>query len=108
MNITGNNTYTGTTTVSHGTLSLGNGGTSGSIAGDITNNASLRFNRSDNVTYADVISGTGTVTKQGAGTLTLYRREHLQRHDHVTSPYVVNWQRRHHRQHRQHRTWNRK
>ena len=61
-----NQTYLGTTTTNHGVLSLGNGGTSGSIAGDITNNASLRFNRSDNVTYAGAISGTGTVTKQGA------------------------------------------
>ena len=33
--LTGNNTYTWLTTVSAGTLQIGNGGTSGSIAGDI-------------------------------------------------------------------------
>src|SRR5262249_56547591 len=39
--------------------------------GNIVNNAGLTFNRSDALTYAGVISGTGTVTKSGANTLTL-------------------------------------
>lgn len=54
-----------------GTLRIGNGGTSGTIIGNVANGGSLIFNRSDAVTYAGIISGTGALTKQGAGTLTL-------------------------------------
>ena len=69
--MTGDNTYTGATTISAGTLSLGNGGTTGSVAGNIVDNAALVFNRSNALTYGGLISGAGTVTKNGAGTLTL-------------------------------------
>ena len=69
--LTGANTYTGGTTITAGTLQIGNGGTSGSITGDVSNNGTLVFNRSDAVTYAGAVSGTGTLTKAGAGTLTL-------------------------------------
>ncbi|WP_051356343.1 autotransporter outer membrane beta-barrel domain-containing protein [Azorhizobium doebereinerae] len=69
--LTGANTYTGGTTISAGTLQIGDGGTTGAIVGNITDNASLVFNRSDAVTYADVISGTGALTQAGTGTLTL-------------------------------------
>ncbi len=69
--LTGANTYTGGTTITGGTLSIGHGGTSGSVVGNIADNAALIFNRSDALTYAGVISGTGTVEKLGAGTLTL-------------------------------------
>jgi T5SS/PEP-CTERM-associated repeat protein len=74
--LTANNTYTGGTTISAGTLSIGNGGTSGSISGNITNNAALAFNRSDDITFTDTISGTGTLEKLGAGTLTLSSGNH--------------------------------
>jgi fibronectin-binding autotransporter adhesin len=69
----GNNTYGGTTTVSGGTLQIGAGGTSGSIAGNValSNAAGLVFNRSDALAYAGAISGTGSFTKAGAGALTL-------------------------------------
>ncbi|MBA2589628.1 MAG: autotransporter-associated beta strand repeat-containing protein [Alphaproteobacteria bacterium] len=70
--LTGANTYTGGTTISSGTLQIGNGGTSGSISGNIVNNATLIFNRSDSVnTFGQVISGTGTLVQMGTGTLTL-------------------------------------
>ncbi|WP_288194459.1 autotransporter outer membrane beta-barrel domain-containing protein [uncultured Phyllobacterium sp.] len=69
--LTADNTYTGGTTISAGTLQLGNGGTSGSIVGNITNNAALAFNRSDTATYAGVISGSGSVAQIGAGTTVL-------------------------------------
>ena len=36
MILTASNTYTGGTTISAGTLQLGNGGTTGSITGDVT------------------------------------------------------------------------
>jgi len=67
----GNNTFTGDTTLSSGTLQVGNGGTAGALTGNIVNNAALVFNRSDASAYNGVISGTGNVTKDGAGTLTL-------------------------------------
>ena len=71
LTLTGDNTYTGATTISSGTLSLGNGGTTGSVAGNIVDNTALVFNRSNALTYAGLISGAGTVTKSGAGALTL-------------------------------------
>src|SRR5205085_2386420 len=40
-------TYTGGTTISGGLLQIGNGGTSGSVVGNILNNAALVFNRGD-------------------------------------------------------------
>ncbi|WP_339762805.1 autotransporter domain-containing protein [uncultured Hoeflea sp.] len=69
--LTGANTNSGSTTIFGGTLQIGNGGTTGSFGGDITNNAALIFNRSDALTFVDDISGTGTLTKSGAGVLTL-------------------------------------
>ncbi|WP_139282644.1 autotransporter domain-containing protein, partial [Pseudoxanthobacter soli] len=69
--LTGASTYTGGTTVAQGTLQIGNGGTSGSIAGNVADNATLVFNRSDATTFAGAISGTGTVVQAGTGTLTL-------------------------------------
>jgi autotransporter-associated beta strand protein len=69
--LTGANTYTGGTTISAGTLQIGNGGTTGSVLGDIANNAALVFNRSDDITFGGVISGSGTLEKLGTNTLTL-------------------------------------
>jgi fibronectin-binding autotransporter adhesin len=71
LTLTGSNSYTGATTVSAGTLAIGGGGTTGSVAGDIVNNAVVTFNRSDDVTYSGTISGTGSLTKLGAGVLNL-------------------------------------
>ncbi len=67
----GSNTYTGGTTISAGTLQLGDGGTSGSIVGNVVNNSVLAFNRSDAVTFGGTISGTGAVNQIGAGTTVL-------------------------------------
>ncbi len=69
--LTGENTYSGGTTITSGALQIGNGGTSGSINGSINNNAELIFNRSDNITYGGSITGSGELTKVGDGTLTL-------------------------------------
>lgn len=60
--LTGTNTYTGGTTIDVGTLQIGKGGTSGSITGDITDNGTLAFSRSDGTTYTGVISGTGKLS----------------------------------------------
>ncbi|PUA77333.1 hypothetical protein DB771_08575 [Burkholderia sp. AU29985] len=69
--LTGNNSYTGGTTISAGTLQLGNGGTSGSIVGDVTNNGTLAFNRSDTVSFGGTISGSGALAQLGTGTTVL-------------------------------------
>ena len=71
LTLSGNNTHTGGTTVSAGTLQIGNGTTTGSVTGNINNNANLVFNRSNNYDYFGVVSGTGNVTQAGSGTLTL-------------------------------------
>jgi autotransporter-associated beta strand protein len=72
LTIATNNTNTGLTTVNAGILEIGNGGTTGWMgSGNIINDASLVFNRSNNVTAANLISGTGSLTKQGAGALIL-------------------------------------
>ncbi|KWV58577.1 hypothetical protein AS156_33870 [Bradyrhizobium macuxiense] len=68
---TGNNSYTGGTTISQGTLQLGDGGTTGATIGDVTNNGTLAFNRSDAISFPGTISGSGNVVQLGAGTLTL-------------------------------------
>ena len=69
--LTGTNTYSGGTTITSGTLQLGAGGTTGSIVGDVANDGTLVFDRSDTMTFAGVISGTGTVTQIGSGTTIL-------------------------------------
>ena len=69
--LTGNNTYTGGTTIGGGTLQIGNGGTAGSIVGNVTDNGTLAFNRSNALSFAGVISGSGAVQQLGPGTTTL-------------------------------------
>lgn len=71
LSLTGTNTFSGGTTISAGTLRIGNGGTTGSITGNIVNNSILSFNRSNSFTFSNLISGTGSVDKSGAGTVTL-------------------------------------
>jgi autotransporter-associated beta strand protein len=67
--LAGTDTYSGGTTISAGILQVGNGGTMGSVVGDVTNNAALAFNRSDNISFGGVISGSGTLTQAGTGKL---------------------------------------
>ncbi|MFC5527841.1 beta strand repeat-containing protein, partial [Rhodanobacter ginsengisoli] len=71
LTLTGTNTYTGGTTIGTGTLQIGNGGTTGAIAGDVTDNGALAFDHSDDVTFAGAISGSGTLTQNGGGVLLL-------------------------------------
>ena len=80
LTIAGDATYTGGTTINGGALVLGNGGTSGSVIGNITfcSNAAdptcdtstskvLAFNRSDVFNYGGSITGPGQVLQVGVG-----------------------------------------
>ena len=67
-----NSGYTAPVTISAGTLRLGNGGATGSLAGPITNNGTLVLDRSDAaLDLAATISGSGSLVQQGSGTTTL-------------------------------------
>lgn len=73
--LTGANTYTGATTIATGaTLRIGNGTDAGSLGSTsgITNEGTLVFNvGSGSRAMSTVISGAGSLSKDGSGTLTL-------------------------------------
>jgi outer membrane autotransporter protein len=76
--ITGNGDgFTGTTNITGGVLQLGDGGTSGSLAGaistgtDAAHAGTLAFNRADDVSVSNLVSGAGAVRQMGTGTTTL-------------------------------------
>lgn len=73
LTITGAPTYAGITTVTAGTLSAGSGGTTGVVPGTVNVGASGTFaiNRSDDLTASNTFTGTGSVSKVGANTLTV-------------------------------------
>lgn len=60
--LTGNNSYAGPTTISAGTLQIGNDGASGTLgSGAVTNNGQLRIDRTGTVDVPNDISGTGSL-----------------------------------------------
>ncbi|HEV2652352.1 MAG TPA: autotransporter domain-containing protein [Rhizomicrobium sp.] len=60
--LSGTNTFTGTTTINLGaTLQLGAGGTTGTVAGPITDNGLLSFDYSGPVIVSSLISGSGNL-----------------------------------------------
>ncbi len=68
------NTFTGSTTITAGTLTIGGAGTlgTGTYAGAIANSGSFVFGSSATTqTLSGVISGNGTLAMNGSGTLTL-------------------------------------
>ncbi|MCP5127842.1 MAG: autotransporter-associated beta strand repeat-containing protein [Gammaproteobacteria bacterium] len=67
LTLAGTGTYTGGTTVSAGTLK----GTSSTLLGDITNDATIEFSQSGYGAYTGILSGSGALVKTGAGALTV-------------------------------------
>jgi autotransporter-associated beta strand protein len=64
--------FAGGTTISAGTLQLGNGGTAGSIVGNVTDNALLAFDRGDlTCSFSGNIGGNGSIVQSGGGVLIL-------------------------------------
>ena len=70
--IEADNDYTGTTTISAGTLQVGNGGATGSIAStsSISNSGVLDYKRTGTLNQGGAISGTGPVRLIGSATVT--------------------------------------
>jgi fibronectin-binding autotransporter adhesin len=69
-----NNSYSGLTSVEGGTVQAGNGGTSGSIGSggvNLAGGTKLVFQRSDNISVSNPISGAGSIEQKGPGVLTL-------------------------------------
>jgi autotransporter-associated beta strand protein len=72
MVLSATNIYTGTTTISAGTLQIGDGGTTGAPGNaQIFNDGILAFNLSNTRTFANTISGSGALQQLGTGTLIL-------------------------------------
>ena len=72
VTLVGQNTYTGLTTITEdSTLSLGDGWTDGTLAGNVLDNGTLVFDTPDAISFDGNISGDGSVVTEGTGTLTL-------------------------------------
>ena len=69
--VTGAFGHRGGTTIAAGTLQIGNGGATGSLAGDVANAGRLVFNRSGTTEADGAMSGTGSLELLGGGTLIL-------------------------------------
>jgi autotransporter-associated beta strand protein len=81
LTLTGASTYSGLTTISGGSLQIGDGGTTGKLrnsnasSGGIVNNGMLVFNRSDTIVqgtdFPKHLTGTGSILKLATGTVVL-------------------------------------
>ena len=71
--LTGANTYSGLTTISAGTLQVGNGGLSGSLGTNpvVADNATLAFNLAGAATLSQTVTGSGNLLQMGPGLLAL-------------------------------------
>ncbi|MDR7221548.1 autotransporter domain-containing protein [Aminobacter aminovorans] len=69
--LTGANTLTSAGTSAGATLQIGDGGTTGSVGGSITNHGTVIFNRTDDLTFTGVINSAGSFQHIGGGKLIL-------------------------------------
>lgn len=71
--LSGSNTYSGGTTIRAGSVQVGVGGTSGTFGPGpvaMSSGTQLTLNRSDSVTFSNVLSGAGTIYKMTGNTAT--------------------------------------
>jgi autotransporter-associated beta strand protein len=72
VTLSGNNTYTGATTIeSGGTLQLGNGGATGSINGAISDGGTLSIDHDNALTFTNAFGGDGGLEQLGTGVTTI-------------------------------------
>ncbi|CAD5272842.1 Outer membrane autotransporter protein (fragment) [Bosea sp. 21B] len=71
LTLTGSANHAGGTTIAAGMLQIGNGGSTGELAGNVVNDAILSFNRSNDYSFSGAISGSGVVVQAGTGTTVL-------------------------------------
>jgi autotransporter-associated beta strand protein len=65
-------TYSGITTITNGTLQIGDGvAGQGTVSGNIVDNAALALDRSDDYSLGNTITGTGTLAQNGIDNVTL-------------------------------------
>lgn len=71
--LTADNTYTGSTSVTAGTLHIGSGGATGSVSGplSVSSAGAIRVNRSGSIAFVSPISGSGSLEFSGSGDATL-------------------------------------
>lgn len=67
----GGNDFSGGVNINSGTLQVGNNDFAGNLpsSGNIANNGALIFNRIDTISVPNVISGSGTLTQNGSGSV---------------------------------------
>jgi autotransporter-associated beta strand protein len=67
-----NGNITGGTTISGGTVQIGNNDTKGALPlGNVTDGGALVFSRANNIIVSNAISGAGTITQSNTGVVTL-------------------------------------
>jgi autotransporter-associated beta strand protein len=72
VTLSGNNTYTGATTIeSGGTLQLGDGGAAGSINGALGDSGELAIDHDNALTFTNAIGGDGSLEQLGTGVTTI-------------------------------------
>ena len=73
MILSGNATYSGNVTINAGTLQFGTNTTTGNLpaSSSVTDNGTIAWSRSDNITIANSINGTGGIAHNGSGMLVL-------------------------------------
>lgn len=71
LTLTGANTYTGTTTITNGTVKLAGEGSLGNTAVTIAATGALEINKSKDLTLSQTLAGAGALKQTGSGTTTV-------------------------------------